>query len=136
MLKLKDISFPNGKLVAKKPLDSDSHFEEYESKVGDKVTNIYHENILTSSMWETPSGKKIIRSYEDGRLLALSEELGNDSVTLFLDTNALVAKRIEYHSNKQICYKYDGSGHPYEKHIGNCLNDDFREYEDLSERIR
>ncbi len=134
MLKLKEISFPNGKLVAKKPLDKSSHYEEYETKEGDKVSNIYHENILTSSSWESPSGKKFTRSYEEGRLLALTEEFGNDSVTLFLDSNALVAKRIELHSHKQTCYKYDGSGHPYEKHTGDCRNDDFREYEDLTDR--
>lgn len=123
MEKLKDQSFPNGKLVESGKLPNDSRFEIYESKHGDRVTNVYHQNILNSTKWEMPSGKQISRDYQDNQLLALTETIGNDSVTLIFDHNSLISKRVEVHGNKMTCYRYDSTGHPAERHDGQCTDD-------------
>lgn len=123
------VLFPTGKRIKKRNLDEDSYAEIHKTENGEEITKIYKEGSLTSEKWKS-KGQSIIRSYENGRIFAISEEIKEQSTTLFYDLNLQITKRINSNGIKMSCIKYlDGS--PYSQNVGACIDDDYREYDDV-----
>lgn len=133
MNRLKQLNFPTGNLIQRKILDKNSHVEIFRTERGDEITNIYYQGVLTSEKWDNKKDWYVIRSYENERLFAITEQNQDKSFTLFYDSNSLVSKSIEEIGKKRTCIKYDSSGVPYAKSEGPCQDDDYREFEDIRE---
>jgi predicted outer membrane lipoprotein len=124
--------FPDGKLIKEEKLGAAEIVRYFKTRDGEEIIRIYSAEGLTSENWLQKMGTRLNRSLAAGRMFAFSYQNGQEAWTNFYDASGGITKKIILRGEKKSCVKYDLSA-PVFVNDGDCLDDDFREYEDLED---
>jgi hypothetical protein len=124
--------FPAGKLVKEEKLGAAEIVRYFKTRGGEEIIRIYSEDGLTSEQWVRKAGTILNRSLAEGRLFAFSYQNEQEAWTNFYDASGGITKKVITSHEQKSCVKYDLST-PVSISDGTCVDDDFREYEDLRE---